>query len=104
MQRILKGWGLKFIERHSTHALTTIVSSRVFAWLLRDVLRCGTASGDKALPRLAFNVPPELRRELLRGAFSGDGAVTTVQAGRNFMLEYGTVSRPLADGLALLLQ
>jgi UDPglucose 6-dehydrogenase len=104
VQRILKRYGLKFIERRSTHAVTTIVSSRVFAWLIRDVLKCGTRSDDKALPRLAFNVSPELRYELLRGAFSGDGAVTPVQAGKNLMLEYATVSKPLADGLTLLLQ
>jgi UDPglucose 6-dehydrogenase len=104
VRRILARWGLKFIERRGTHAVTTLVSSRVFAWLLRDVLRCGVRSNDKALPRLAFNVPAAWRRELLRGAFSGDGAVTPVQKGRNVMLEYATVSKALADGLTLLLQ
>ena len=104
VQRILRGWGLKFIERHATHALTTLVSSRIFAWLLRDVLCCGTRSEDKALPRLVFNVSPDLRLELVRGAFSGDGAVTTVQNGQNLMLEYATVSKALADGMVLLLQ
>ncbi len=100
VQRILWRWGLKCIERHATHALTTIVSSRIFSWLLRDILRCGIRSEDKALPRLAFNVLPELRMELIRGAFSGDGAVTAVQNG----LEYATVSKGLADGMTLLLQ
>jgi UDPglucose 6-dehydrogenase len=104
LQRILRSWGLKFITRNSTHALTTVVSSRILGWLLRDVLRCGTRSENKALPRLAFNVAPELRLEVIRGAFSGDGAVTTVQSGRNLMLEYATVSKALADGTALLLQ
>src|SRR5207245_462916 len=70
----------------------------------RDILRCGTRSEDKALPRLVFNVSPEMRLELIRGAFSGDGAVTTVQDGQNLMLEYATVSKGLADGMSLLLQ
>ncbi len=104
VRRILGRWGLKFIERHSTHAMTTIVSSRILAWMLRDVLKCGTRSSNKALPRLAFNVAPDLRFELVRGAFSGDGAVTPVQGGKNMMLEYATVSKVLADGMALLLQ
>jgi UDPglucose 6-dehydrogenase len=103
-QRILRNGGLKFIEHRGPGALTTLVSSRVLAWLVRDVLRCGTGSENKALPRLAFNVPEDLRRELVRGAFSGDGAVTLLQKGRNLMLEYATVSKLLADGLALLLQ
>ena len=104
VQRILRNWGLKFIERSATSALTTVVSSRIFSWLLRDILRCGTRSENKALPRLAFNVSSELRMELIRGAFSGDGAITTVMNGQNLMLEYATVSKALADGIALLLQ
>jgi UDPglucose 6-dehydrogenase len=104
VRRILGRWGMKFIERRGTHALTTVVSSRIFAWLLRDVLRCGVRSEDKALPRLVLNTPKALRLELIRGAFSGDGVVTPVQAGRNLMLEYATVSKSLADGMTLLLQ
>ena len=103
-QRILTRYGMKFLERRATSALTTIVSSRIFSWLLRDVLRCGVRSEDKALPRLAFNVTPELRHEVIRGAFSGDGSVTPVQDGNNLMLEYATVSKSLADGMTLLLQ
>ena len=104
VQRILTRWGMKFIERRGTSALTTVVSSRIFAWLLRDILKCGTRSENKALPRLAFNIAPELRMEVIRGAFSGDGSVTPVQDGKNLMLEYATVSKALADGLTLLLQ
>ncbi len=103
-RQILARLGLKFIERNSTHATTTLVSSRIFAWLIRDVLKMGTRSDDKALPRLAFNVAPALRMALLRGAFSGDGAVTTVQGGKNMMFEYATVSKALADGMTLLMQ
>jgi UDPglucose 6-dehydrogenase len=95
---------MKCIERHATHVRTTLVSSRIFAWLLRDVLKCGAGAEDKALPRLVFNVPEELRLEALRGAFSADGAVTAVQNGANLLLEYATVSKALADGMTLLLQ
>ncbi|MBI5151238.1 MAG: nucleotide sugar dehydrogenase [Candidatus Pacebacteria bacterium] len=104
VQRILQNLGMKHIERHSTHAISTIVSSRVFSWLFRDILKMGTCSVDKTLPSIAFNVSSELRFELLRGMFSGDGAVTRLQHGKNMMFEYATVSKSLADGTALLLQ
>jgi UDPglucose 6-dehydrogenase len=104
VQRVLSRYGVKFAARTSTHATTTYTSSRVFAWLLRDVLGCGTRSEDKRLPAFAFALSDDLKRELLRGAFSGAGSVIPVKGGRNFVLEYGTVSRQLADGLALLLQ
>ena len=106
VQRILGGWGLAFTERHrtTTHCSETVVSSRILAWLLRDLLRCGTNSGNKALPKLAYNVAPDLRMEVIRGAFSGGGAATTVWQGKNPILEYATVSKRLADGMMLLLQ
>jgi UDPglucose 6-dehydrogenase len=104
VQKITSLYGLKFITRNSTHATTTIISSRIFAWLLRDVLGCGTRSENKTLPTLAFSVSTEMRFQLIRGAFSGDGSLTTVQGGKNAMLEYATVSKRLADGITLLLQ
>jgi UDPglucose 6-dehydrogenase len=104
LRRILVKLGMKYMERRGPGAVTTIVSSRIFAWFLRDVLQCGTRSEDKMLPLLAFNAPPAIRYEIVRGAFSGDGAVTAVQAGANLMFEYATVSKKLADGMALLLQ
>jgi UDPglucose 6-dehydrogenase len=104
LHRILRGLGLKFLEKTNGNAHTTIVSSRVFAWLLRDVLGCGVRSEDKALPPFALTAPAALRAELVRGAFSGDGSVTLLQNGKNLMYEYATVSKRLADGLALVLQ
>ena len=103
-RRILGNWGVKWMESRGPGAVATVVSSRIFAWLLRDYLGCGTRSEDKALPRGAFEAPLELRLELLRGLFSGDGSLTPLHDGRNAMLEYATVSRALADGICLLLQ
>ena len=104
VRRILSRWGLKHIERIAAHANTTLVSSRILGWLIRDVLGCGTRSEEKALPRFGLNADEALRFELARGAFSGDGAVTLLQDGKNLMLEYATVSKSLADGMTLLLQ
>jgi UDPglucose 6-dehydrogenase len=104
VQRILQRWGLKFTEKVRTNRHTTIVSSRVLAWLFRDVLGMGVRSEDKALPRIAFGLSVWSQQELVRGAFSGDGAVTPLHQGKNLMFEYATVSKRLADSMAILLQ
>src|SRR5918992_2409865 len=49
VQRILARWSLKFIERRGQRSVTTVVSSRIFAWLLKGILKCGTRSDDKVL-------------------------------------------------------
>jgi UDPglucose 6-dehydrogenase len=100
----IESLGMKWSERVATHASTTIISSRIFAFLLRDMLACGTRSEDKTLPTFAYSLTPALRHELIRGAFSGDGSIEPLQNGKNVALVYGTVSKRLADGLALLLQ
>jgi UDPglucose 6-dehydrogenase len=104
VRTVLSQLGLKFIERNNTNAQTIVVSSRIFAWLIRDYLNCGINSLNKALPRFAFNVSQALRYELLRGMFSGDGSVTPVNQGKNMMIEYATVSKHMADATVLLLQ
>jgi len=104
LRRILESLGLKWRESRGPGAVSTVVSSRHFAFLLRDFLGCGTRSEDKALPRFALEASPAHKLELLRGAFSGDGSLTPLQNGRNAMLEYATVSPALADGLCVLLQ
>ena len=102
-RRILEKLGLKWLETRGPGAISTVVSSRIFAHVLR-FFEVGTRSENKALPRFAFETSAQNQLELLRGAFSGDGALTTVQNGRNAMLEYATVSQSLAHGISLLLQ
>ncbi len=104
LHAILNRYGVKYRTKISGQAHNTLVSSRVFAFLLRDLLACGTRSENKRLPNLVLNAAPELKRAFLQGLFSGDGAVTLTQRGRNLFYEYATVSRPLADGVLLLLQ
>lgn len=105
VESILNRLGIRTVRRKGRgQSIHVLASSRILAWFLRDVLGCGTRSEDKALPRPIFNVSPDLRLAFLQGVFSGDGAVTTVRKGKNLVLEYATVSRRLADGMALLLQ
>jgi UDPglucose 6-dehydrogenase len=101
---ILDGYGIRYRIVRFPSAITTVVSSKLLAWLLRDVLRCGTHSTNKQLPTLAFNVSRRLRIALLQGLFSGDGSIERPQHGRNLAYRYATTSKPLADGVVLLLQ
>ncbi len=104
LHAMLHRYGIRFDVVWFPGAVSTVVSSRLLAWLVRDVLQCGTSSHDKRLPTIAFNVPPRLRRALLQGLFSGDGSITALQGGRNVVFEYATTSKALAEGVVLLLQ
>ncbi|MBI4919389.1 nucleotide sugar dehydrogenase [archaeon] len=56
---------------------TTIkVSSLPFGLLLRDVLRCGTNCYTMQIPELFFDLRKDLKEELLKSLFRGDGGVT----------------------------
>ncbi len=104
LEGILQQYGIRFTRRVSGRSLTVLVSSRVLAVLFRDLLRLGTDSYDKRLPPFALALDEAGRRALLRGLWSGDGTITRVNNGRHLYLGYATVSRPLAEGVVLLLQ
>jgi nucleotide sugar dehydrogenase len=67
-----------------------------------DVLRNGTIRLER-LPDLVWEAPVEHKRALLRGLWDGDGSWSLVNGGPSVVLDYGTVSRPLADGMLRLL-
>ncbi len=104
LHRILDLYEIRYFVNTVENTHKTIISSKPLAFLLRDVLKCGTRSENKSIPKLAFHVNPKLKLAFLQGAWSGDGAITPLHYKRNFMYEYGTVSKDLAEGMSLLLQ
>lgn len=104
LQHILQGLGRRFLSERCGQAQIITVSSRLFAWLLQDALGCGTDPQHRTLPRLALNVAPHLRLELLRGVFSDTRTLRVVYNERQFLLEYTTPSKALTDGVTLVLQ
>lgn len=62
-----------------------------------------TPAGCKRLPDLVWSLSDECKRALLRGLWDGDGSWSWVNRSANAVLEYGTVSRELADGMLRLL-
>jgi UDPglucose 6-dehydrogenase len=79
------------------------VSSRLLAsWWTGD-LGLGRNCYEQRLPDLIWDEPEEHKRAVLAGLWLGDGSWSYVNGGPSVVLEYGTVSRELADGILRLL-
>ena len=98
-----RGLGVKATTRAGTTTMCVSVSSRILAGLLSGVLGLGESCYTKALPDLIWARSADEKRALLRGLWDGDGSWSYVRAGPNVVLEYGTASRRLADGMLRLL-
>ncbi len=79
------------------------VSSRLLAGLLLGPLALGADCYSHRLPDAIWAQPVEHKRALLSGLWRGDGSWSFVNGGPSVVLEYGTVSRELADGMLRLL-
>jgi UDPglucose 6-dehydrogenase len=95
--------GVRVHVRASATAMNVVVSSRILASLFENVLRTGRNAYDHRIPDLAWQTNDEGRLALLSGLWQGDGSWSLVKGGPSVVLEYGTVSRNLADGIVRLL-
>jgi UDPglucose 6-dehydrogenase len=93
--------------RTAIHSMTTTrqvsISSRLLAAWFEHVLKVGRGSYDHCIPDQIWSAPERDKRALLRGLWDGDGSWSLVRGGPSVVLEYGTVSRSLADGMVRLL-
>lgn len=106
VQRLRAFWerlGVKVTVQRGTTTLLVTISSRVLASWLQHELRLGTSAHDKRLPDAAWTASVADKRALLRGLWDGDGSWSYLNGGPSVALEYGTVSRELADGMVRLL-
>jgi UDPglucose 6-dehydrogenase len=85
----------------TTHQVT--VSSRLLGGIWEGVLGFGRNSYTQRIPDLLWTAPTEDRRAFLAMAWQGDGSWSYVSGGPSVVLEYGTVSREMADGLLRIL-
>ena len=95
--------GVKTSVHGRETSMTISISSRLLGSWFRDVLRLGHNAYTKRIPDEIWDAPVEHKRSLLRGLWDGDGSWSLVNGGPSAILEYGTVSRELADGMLRLL-
>jgi UDPglucose 6-dehydrogenase len=97
--------------RHNVHAkaylaptshLVKVRSRIVAAWWTR-VLGLGRTSYEQRLPDLIWDRPACDRWALLSGLFEGDGSWSLINGGPSVIIELGTISDALADGVMRLL-
>jgi UDPglucose 6-dehydrogenase len=79
------------------------VSSRVVAAWWTHTLGLGRTSYDQRLPDLLWEQSPQRKRALLSGLWEGDGSWSLINRGPSVILEWGTISDELAEGVARLL-
>ena len=79
------------------------VSSRILAAWWTQILGLGRTSYTQRLPDLIWEQSAERKRALLSGLWEGDGSWSLVNGGPSVILEWGTVSDELAEGVARLL-
>jgi len=95
--------GVKADVRRGTTTTLVSISSRILAtWWVRE-LGLGADSYTHRLPDAVWDLPEEDQRALLSGLWQGDGSWSLVSGGPSVVLEWGTVSRRLADGVLRLL-
>ncbi len=92
------------VKVHSTPTARRVtVSSRLLAaWWTRH-LGLGRSSYTQRIPDLAWHQTHARKRALLSGIFEGDGSWSLVNGGPSVIIEWGTISDELADGVARLL-
>ncbi len=88
---------------HKATAHQVTVQSRLLTTFWTDVLGLGRTSDQQRLPDLIWDAPDEHRWALLSGLFEGDGSWSLINGGPSVIIEIGTVSDELADGVLRLL-
>jgi len=95
--------GIRARARRAATAHTVVVQSRLLGAFWTRVLGLGRGSYEQRLPDLIWDFPEDCKWALLSGLWEGDGSWSLVNGGPSVVLELGTVSDELADGVLRLL-
>jgi UDPglucose 6-dehydrogenase len=95
--------GARVRDFHLATAHEVRVQSRLASSWWTQVLGLGRTSYEQRLPDLIWDRPLEDKWALLSGLFEGDGSWSLINGGPSCIIEMGTVSDELADGVLRLL-
>jgi UDPglucose 6-dehydrogenase len=95
--------GVKASVHHAATSTRVLVSSRILAGWWTGTLGLGQNCYEQRVPDLIWSQPDENKLALLSGLWEGDGSWSRVGGGPSVVLEMGTASRELADGVLRLL-
>jgi UDPglucose 6-dehydrogenase len=90
------------VQLAPTAKKATLTSRLVASWWI-EVLGLGRNSYTQRLPDLIWDRPERDKWALLSGLFEGDGSWSLINQGPSVIIELGTVSDELADGVLRLL-
>jgi UDPglucose 6-dehydrogenase len=101
--RFWESKGVKTSVQQGTTTRSVSVSSRLLATWWLDILGLRKNSYEQRLPDRIWDETATNKRAVLSGLWHGDGSWSLIAGGPSVALEYGTVSRELADGMLRLL-
>ena len=106
VEEVVSYWqrhGVKVQVNRTPTSRRVDVSSRIIAAWWTHILGLGRNSYTQRLPDLVWEQSLERKKALLSGLWEGDGSWSLVNGGPSVILEWGTISDELADGVARLL-
>ncbi len=106
VEEVVEFWashGVKASVFRTATSAHVCVSSRLLARWWLDRLGIARTCHEQRLPDPIWDEAEVHKRALLSGLWLGDGSWSLVAGGPSVVLEYGTVSRELADGVLRLL-
>jgi UDPglucose 6-dehydrogenase len=95
--------GLKPSVHSTATARTVVLRSRLVSAWWTEVLGLGRNSYRQRLPDLIWDRPSKDKWALLSGLFEADGSWSLQGGGPSIVIEFGTISDELADGVLRLL-
>src|SRR5918996_2469669 len=106
VEEVARFWeelGVKARVWRGTTSMSVSVSSRLLAEWWVGTLGLGASCYEQRVPDILWSRSREEKRAFLGGLWRGDGSWSYIAGGPSVVLEYGTVSRELADGVLRLL-